>query len=78
MADANFTAKPAGFIGEPILSAGGIIVPPKGFYKMVREECDKRGMLLIFDEAQTGLGKTGKLFGFQHEDGSYPTLSQSK
>ena len=74
IADANFTAKPAGFIGEPILSAGGIIVPPKGFYKMVREECDKRGMLLIFDEAQTGLGKTGKLFGFQHEEGVKPDI----
>jgi 2,2-dialkylglycine decarboxylase (pyruvate) len=67
LADANFTAAPAAFIGEPILSAGGVIVPPPGFYQAVRDECDKRGMLMIFDEAQTGLGKTGKLFGFQHE-----------
>lgn len=66
LADANFTAKPAAFIGEPVLSAGGVIVPPAGFYAAVRAECDKRGMLMIFDEAQTGLGKTGKLFGFQH------------
>lgn len=67
LADANFTAKPAAFIGEPVLSAGGVIVPPPGFYKMIREEADKRGMLVIFDEAQTGLGKTGKMFGCQHE-----------
>ena len=74
LADANFTSKPAAFIGEPILSAGGVIVPPPGFYKAVRQACDKRGMLMIFDEAQTGLGKTGKLFGFQHEPGVKPDI----
>jgi len=74
LADANFTATPAGFIGEPILSAGGIIVPPEGYYKAVREACDARGMLLIFDESQTGLGKTGKLFGYQHEAGVDPDI----
>jgi 2,2-dialkylglycine decarboxylase (pyruvate) len=74
MADANFTSKPAAFIGEPILSAGGVIVPPPGYYKAVREACDDRGMLLIFDESQTGLGKTGKLFGFQHEAGVDPDI----
>lgn len=74
MADANFTSKPAAFIGEPVLSAGGVIVPPEGYYKRVREACDARGMLLIFDEAQTGLGKTGKLFGYQHEDGVDPDI----
>jgi 2,2-dialkylglycine decarboxylase (pyruvate) len=74
LADANFTAQPAGVIAEPILSAGGIIVPPEGYYKAVREACDARGMLLIFDEAQTGLGKTGKLFGFQHEAGVSPDI----
>jgi 2,2-dialkylglycine decarboxylase (pyruvate) len=74
LADANFTSQPAAFIGEPILSAGGVIVPPPGYYKALREECDKRGMLLIFDESQTGLGKTGKLFGFQHEPGVTPDI----
>jgi 2,2-dialkylglycine decarboxylase (pyruvate) len=68
LADANFTAKPAAFIGEPVLSAGGVIVPPPGYFKALRAEIDRRGMLLIFDESQTGLGKTGKLFGFQHEE----------
>ena len=74
MADANFTAKPAAFIAEPILSAGGVIVPPTGYYEAVRKACDDRGMLLIFDESQTGLGKTGKLFGYQHEEGVDPDI----
>ena len=74
LADANFTSKPAAFIGEPILSAGGVIVPPEGFYKRVQEACRERGMLLVMDEAQTGLGKTGKMFGFQHEKGVTPDI----
>jgi 2,2-dialkylglycine decarboxylase (pyruvate) len=67
LADANFTGKPAAFIGEPILSAGGVIVPPPGWYAALHAQLRQRGMLMILDEAQTGLGKTGKLFGFQHE-----------
>tara|TARA_Y100001934_G_scaffold258948_1_gene329677 strand:- start:1616 stop:2974 length:1359 start_codon:yes stop_codon:yes gene_type:complete len=74
LADANFTAQPAGFISESVLSAGGIIVPPEGYFNRVKAECDKRGMELIMDEAQTGLGKTGKLFGFQHEPGLKPGI----
>src|SRR6266702_4545904 len=67
LADANFTSRPAAFIAEPILSAGGVIVQPPGYFHAVRRACEERGMLLIFDEAQTGLGKTGQMFGFQHE-----------
>ena len=74
LADANFTSKPAAFIGEPIMSAGGVVVPPAGFYKRVQDACRERDMLLIMDEAQTGLGKTGKLFGFQHEAGVVPDI----
>ncbi|MGH6620643.1 MAG: aspartate aminotransferase family protein, partial [Alphaproteobacteria bacterium] len=74
MADANFTSQPAAFIGEPVLSAGGVIVPPPGYYEAIRKACDARGMLLILDESQTGLGKTGKLFGFQHEEGVSPDI----
>ncbi|MPY74423.1 MAG: aminotransferase class III-fold pyridoxal phosphate-dependent enzyme [Alphaproteobacteria bacterium] len=74
MADANFTSQPAAFIGEPVLSAGGVIVPPPGYYEAIRKACDARGMLLILDESQTGLGKTGKLFGFQHEEGVTPDI----
>jgi 2,2-dialkylglycine decarboxylase (pyruvate) len=73
LADANFTAKPAAAIIEPIMSAGGMIVPPPGYLKALREACDARGMLLIFDESQTCLGKTGKLWGHEH-DGVVPDI----
>ncbi|HEV8251224.1 MAG TPA: aspartate aminotransferase family protein, partial [Gaiellaceae bacterium] len=55
------------FIAEPVLSAGGIIVPPDGYFDRVRELCDERGMLLVLDEAQTGFGRLGTMFGFQHD-----------
>ena len=66
LADANFAGLPAAVILEPIMSAGGVIEPPPGYLEALRRECDQRGMLLIFDEAQTGLGKTGKLWAFEH------------
>ncbi|HUA51729.1 MAG TPA: aspartate aminotransferase family protein [Candidatus Sulfotelmatobacter sp.] len=74
LADANFTSKPAAFIGEPVLSAGGIIVPPVGYFTALKRELERRDMLMILDESQTGLGKTGKLFGFQHEPGLVPDI----
>ena len=74
LADANFTAKPAAFIGEPVLSAGGVIVPPPGFYAALQDELRKRDMLLILDESQTGLGKTGRMFGFEHDPGVMPDI----
>ena len=60
LADANLTGKPAAMIIEPVMSAGGIVVPPPGYVKLLKEYCRERGMLLIMDESQTGLGKTGK------------------
>ena len=56
----------AAVIIEPIQGEGGVILPPEGFIEGVRELCDRRGILLIGDEVQTGLGRTGKLFAFQH------------
>ncbi len=58
---------------EPVLSAGGIIVPPDGYFRRVRELLDERGMLLLMDEAQTGFGRLGTMFGFEH-DGVVPDL----
>lgn len=59
--------KIAAVISEPIFAAGGVIVPPKGFWKGVRELCDKYGALLIFDEVVTGIGQTGTMFACQYE-----------
>lgn len=51
---------------EPIIAEGGIIVPSLEYMQGVRKLCDDKGILLIFDEVQTGLGRTGKLFGYEH------------
>ncbi|MBT4933983.1 MAG: aspartate aminotransferase family protein [Rhodospirillaceae bacterium] len=67
MIDATSVGEEAAVIVEPIQSAGGIIVPPQGYLGRLRELCDQRGILLIYDEAQTGLGRTGNLFGFERE-----------
>jgi LysW-gamma-L-lysine/LysW-L-ornithine aminotransferase len=51
---------------EPVQGEGGIILPPDGYLKGVRELCDKRGLLLIADEVQSGLGRTGKLWAVEN------------
>jgi adenosylmethionine-8-amino-7-oxononanoate aminotransferase len=53
----------AAFIAEPIQGAGGVIVPPANFWPLVREICDRHGVLLIADEVVTGFGRAGTLFG---------------
>ena len=57
----------AAVILEPVQGEGGIIVPPDGYLAAVRALCDKTGVLLIADEVQTGIGRTGKWFGVDHE-----------
>jgi len=52
---------------EPIQGEGGVVVPPAGYLKGLREICDKNNVLLFVDEIQAGLGRTGKLFSFEHE-----------
>ncbi len=53
---------------EPIQGEGGFVVPPAGFLKALREICDEYGIMLIADEIQSGMARTGKFFAVQHED----------
>jgi acetylornithine/N-succinyldiaminopimelate aminotransferase len=53
---------------EPVQGEGGVRVPAPGYLKGLREICDQHGWLLMFDEVQTGMGRTGQWFGYQHED----------
>ncbi len=62
----KITKRTAGVVVEPIQGEAGIIVPKNNFLKHLRKRCDETGTLLIFDEIQTGLGRTGKLFGFEN------------
>ena len=56
----------AAMIIEPVLGEGGYVPAPDGFLEAVRELCDEHGILLILDEIQTGVGRTGKFWGFEH------------
>ena len=62
------TPNTAAVMLEPIQGEGGVIIPPEGYLKKVSEICKKNNVLLMADEIQTGLGRTGKLFAAQHED----------
>jgi 2,2-dialkylglycine decarboxylase (pyruvate) len=63
----------AAFIAEPILSSGGLIDLPLGYLAALKKKCAERGMLLILDEAQTGVGRTGTMFAFER-DGVVPDI----
>ena len=58
---------------EPIQGEGGVNCPSEGYLKALREVCDEKGLLLIFDEVQVGMGRTGKLFAYEH-DGVKPDM----
>ncbi len=58
---------------EPIQGEGGVNCPSEGYLKALREICDEKGLLLIFDEVQVGIGRTGKLFAYEH-DGVEPDM----
>jgi 2,2-dialkylglycine decarboxylase (pyruvate) len=73
MVDAQSTGDLAACIVEPVLSSAGVLVPPPGYLAALRDHCHARGMLLIFDEAQTGLCRTGDWYGFQR-DGVVPDI----
>ncbi|WP_257898326.1 aspartate aminotransferase family protein [Roseovarius mucosus] len=71
--DAQSTGSLAAFIAEPILSSGGIIELPEGYLAALKRKCEEREMLLILDEAQTGVGRTGTMFAFER-DGVVPDI----
>ena len=64
--DMQSSGAPAALIAEPILSAGGVIVPPDGYFEALQEACRARGLMLIFDEAQTAFGRLGTAFAASH------------
>lgn len=68
----------AAFIAEPILSSGGIIELPEGYMAALKRKCEERGMLLILDEAQTGIGRTGTMFACQRDGVTPDILTLSK
>ncbi|MBO9461761.1 aspartate aminotransferase family protein [Labrenzia sp. R5_0] len=78
LVDSQSTGNLAAFIAEPILSSGGIIELPEGYLAALRQKCDERGMLLILDEAQTGIGRTGHMFAFQRDGVTPDILTLSK
>lgn len=66
MYDMQSCGAPAAVIAEPVISAGGVIVPPAGYFDALQAEARSRGMLLIFDEAQTAFGRLGHWFASDH------------
>ncbi|QEN84903.1 aspartate aminotransferase family protein [Labrys sp. KNU-23] len=73
LVDSQSTGSLAAFIAEPILSSGGMLELPRGYLSALKQKCRERGMLLILDEAQTGIGRTGDMFAFQR-DGVMPDI----
>jgi 4-aminobutyrate aminotransferase len=66
----------AAILIEPLQGEGGYLVPPPGFLRGLRDICDENGILLIFDEVQSGVGRTGKMWACQH-DGVRPDIMTS-
>jgi ornithine--oxo-acid transaminase len=65
--EAAITPNTVAFLVEPIQGEAGVIIPPTGYFKLVREICTRHNVILILDEIQTGLGRTGRLLAEEHE-----------
>ncbi len=65
--EAAITPDTVAFLAEPVQGEAGVIIPPKGYLKRVREICTQKNVLMILDEIQTGLGRTGRLLAEEHE-----------
>jgi acetylornithine/N-succinyldiaminopimelate aminotransferase len=66
--EAAVTEKTCGVLVEPIQGESGVVIPASGYLQGVRRICDEKGILMIADEVQTGIGRTGTLFACEHED----------
>lgn len=64
---AALSSRTCAILAEPIQGEGGVVIPPRGYLRGLRELCDAHRVLLILDEIQSGLGRTGRLFAFEHE-----------
>ncbi|MCV2394800.1 aspartate aminotransferase family protein [Actinotalea sp. M2MS4P-6] len=78
LVDAQSTGALAACLVEPVLSSAGVVVPPPGYLAALAEKCRDRGMLLILDEAQTGVGRTGLMYAFEREGVVPDILTLSK
>jgi len=58
----------AAVILEPVLGEGGVVIPPRGYIAAVRQLCDENDVIMILDEIQTGFGRTGRMFAYEHFD----------
>jgi len=76
--DMQSTGARAAVIAEPVISAGGVIVPPEGYFDALRDEAKKRGMLLVFDEAQTAFGRLGHWFASSQLEVTPDVMTVSK
>lgn len=74
----SINANTIAFLVEPIQGEGGVIVPPEGYLAEIREITRDNNILLIFDEIQTGFGRTGKMFAFEHESARPDILALGK
>lgn len=76
--DSQSVGAPAALIAEPIQSSAGVIVPPAGYFERAKQLCEERGLLLVLDEAQTGLGRVGSNFAFEQAGVVPDVLTLSK
>ena len=68
------TPNTVAFLVEPIQAEAGVLVPPAGYLSAARRVCSDNDVLLVLDEIQTGLGRTGKMFAYQHEEDAKPDV----
>jgi acetylornithine/N-succinyldiaminopimelate aminotransferase len=71
---AAVTPETAGILVEPVQGEGGLATPPYSYLKGLRQLCDEFGLMLVYDEVQSGMGRTGKLFAHQWEEGGAPDI----